>query len=591
MIPSATIDEIRNKSDILQIVGEYVPMKKRGKNYLGLCPFHSEKTASFTVSPDKQIFHCFGCGEGGNVFAFLMKIENISFGEAVELLGERTGIAVKKEGRPYQAEDNKERYFSIMDMALQFFRNNLDGAEGAPAKEYVSKRQITEAALKAFALGYATPQWDGLYNHLFKKGVPQKDMETLGLIIQRNDKSGYYDRFRGRLMFPIFNVRGRVIGFSGRILTAGAPEEGAKYVNSPDSPIYNKGFSLYGISVTKEEIKKAKTAVLLEGNVDLISCWQNGIKNVVAPLGTALTQNQAKTIRRFAENVVIAFDADSAGGAATARSVDILRDEGLNVHVARYTGGKDPDEALKADKKGFIDSLDHAMPWIEYKIITAISKYDLNEIESRAKAAKEAAAVIGNENDEMVRKGYMKLVAEKLGFGLEEISAEVKRLGFYVKRGGDMTLKRTVEKPASKIEKAEESLIKLTVVNKGIMDSFMKEIDWQEFTGKSTRLMAELLQTADLGGTDVQHFLLENLPDEGSKKEFSRIMMSDQPESNMEKTARDCINTIKGHHLQSKLEHLRGEIVAAEKEGRLDSVSTLHKEFKDVNEAYRSLSI
>jgi len=593
MILSSTIDEIRNKADILQIVSEYVPLKKRGKNYLGLCPFHSEKTPSFTVSPEKQIFHCFGCNEGGNVFAFLMKIENMSFSEAVELLGERVGIAVKKTGAPSALQSDKDKYLEIMELAQKFYIESLEGGEGDIAKEYLKKRCLNEASVKAFNLGYSPDKWDSLLNFLFKKGVAQKDMEKLGLIIERADKSGFYDRFRGRLMFPIYNLRGRVIGFGGRVIPSGTKtDEEAKYINSPDSPVYNKGYSIYGINVTKDDIKKARTAVLVEGNVDLITCWQYGIKNVVCPLGTALTPNQSKIIHRFADNVVIAFDRDNAGNTATARSVDILKDESLSVKVSRYEGGKDPDEALKAKgAESFIKAINEAIPWMEYMIANTLSKYDLDGIEGRAKAVKAVAMLIAQEKDEFVQRGYIKHAAEKLGFGMEEVSSEVKRHGFYSKKGEALSLKKSVEKPSSKIEKAEECLIKLSVNNKGIMDVFKGSITWQEFTGINTKIIAELLQSTEIDEKDVTHFMLDNLPDEDSKKLFSKIMMNDYPAENAEKVARDCVNTIKVHHLKSQMENLRGKMMAAEKEGKLENVSMLHKEFKDLNDTYRSLSL
>jgi len=593
MILSSTIDEIRNKADILQIVGEYVPLKKRGKNYLGLCPFHSEKTPSFTVSPEKQIFHCFGCNEGGNVFAFLMKIENISFSESVELLGERVGIAVKKTGAPPALQSDKDKFIGIMDLAQKFYLESLESSNGDIAKDYMKKRGLNEASVKVFDLGYSPDKWDSLLNFLFKKGVAQKDMEKLGLIIERADKSGFYDRFRGRLMFPIYDLRSHVIGFGGRVIPSGLKtDEEAKYINSPDSPVYNKGFSIYGINVTKDDIKKARTAVLVEGNVDLITCWQYGIKNVVCPLGTALTSNQAKLIHRFADNVVIAFDRDNAGNTATARSVDILKDEGLNVKVSRYEGGKDPDEALKAKgSESFIKAINDAIPWMEYMISNTLSKYDLNGIEGRAKAVKAVALLIAQEKDEFVQKGYIKHAAEKLGFDIEEVSSEVKRHGFYSKKGEALSLKKSVEKPSSKIEKAEECLIKLSVNNKEIMDMFKRSVTWQEFTGINTKVIAELLQSTEIDEKDVTHFMLDNLLDEDSKKLFSKIMMNDYPAENAGKVASDCVNTIKAHHLKSQMESLRGEIMAAEKEGKLENVSMFHKEFKVLNDTYRSLSL
>ena len=592
MIPSSTIDEIRSKSDILQIVGEYVPLKKRGKNYLGLCPFHSEKTPSFTVSPDKQIFHCFGCGEGGNIFSFLMKMENISFSEAVELLGGKVGITVQKSSAPSVNKNDKEKLIEIMELAERFYRETLDGIDGAAARDYLKKRGISDESAKTFKLGCSPSKWDSLLNYLYKRGVDRKDMEKLGLIIERTDKSGHYDRFRGRLMFPIHDLKGRVIGFGGRVIPSGAPsEEEAKYINSPDSPIYNKGYSLYGIDVTKDDIKRSRTAVLVEGNVDLISCWQYGIKNAVCPLGTGFTQNQAKILRRFSDSVIIAFDRDNAGNAATARSVDILKDEGLNVKVSGYEGGKDPDEALKAKgAEAFLKSLTEAVPWMEFMIMNAISKHNIKEIEGRAKAAKEAAQIIAREKDELVRGEYIKLAAKNLGFGAEEIASEVQKVGFYSEKGGSTSLRRTVEKPSSKTEIAEECLIKLSVNSKEIMDLFKKSMTWQEFTGKDARTIAELLLTAEIDSGDPSHFLLENLPDEDSKKLFSRIMVSDLPDENVGKVAQDCINTIKVFHVRSKMENLRKDIMAAEKEGKLQDVSALHREFTNLNENYRSLS-
>jgi DNA primase len=590
MIPSQTIDDIRNKADIVAIIGEYVPLKKRGKNYLGLCPFHSEKTPSFTVSQDKQIFHCFGCNEGGNIFAFLMKAESISFAESVEMLGQRLGIQVKNTGTPLSQVGDKDKYYDIMEIAQKFYREMLEGGEGEPARKYLDKRGVTSETSATFGLGYSPDKWDSLMNFLFKKGVSYKGMEKLGLIIERTDKSGYYDRFRGRLMFPISDLRGRVIGYSGRILTA---NEEAKYVNSPDSPVYNKGYNLYGINLAKDEIKKQRAAVLVEGNVDLISCWQYGIKNVIAPLGTALTQNQAKMIRRFADNVIIAFDQDSAGSLATLRSVEILKDEGLDVHVAAFEGGKDPDESLRVKgADNFRGSLKKAVPWIEYRIINVLSRYNLTEIESRAKAAKEAAAIIGLESDELVRKGYIKLLAEKLGYTFDEVASEVKRLSFYSQKGQDNSLKRTVEKPALKIEKAEQLLIKLALDHKESFGLFKQGISWRDFTGGVTRNIAEFLLSVDIEAhEDLSHYVLENIPDEESKKLLSKIIVSDYPQSNIEQATIGCINTIKAHHLRSKMEQLRGAIAAAEKEGRHDNVSVLHKEFKDLNEAYRSLSV
>jgi len=264
----------------------------------------------------------------------------------------------------------------------------------------------------------------------------------------------------------------------------------------------------------------------------------------------------------------------------------------MNVKVSRYEGGKDPDEALKAKgSESFIKAINDAIPWMEYMISNTLSKYDLNGIEGRAKAVKAVALLIAQEKDEFVQKGYIKHAAEKLGFDIEEVSSEVKRHGFYSKKGEALSLKKSVEKPSSKIEKAEECLIKLSVNNKEIMDMFKRSVTWQEFTGINTKVIAELLQSTEIDEKDVTHFMLDNLLDEDSKKLFSKIMMNDYPAENAGKVASDCVNTIKAHHLKSQMESLRGEIMAAEKEGKLENVSMFHKEFKVLNDTYRSLSL
>jgi DNA primase len=381
-----------------------------------------------------------------------------------------------------------------------------------------------------------------------------------------------------------------VIGFSGRILSN---SDEAKYINSPDSPIYNKGYSIYGIEVTKEDIKKTKTAVLVEGNVDLLSCWQYGIRNVIAPLGTAFTQNQAKLIRRFAENVVIAYDQDNAGNLATSKSVDILKEEGMNVRVASFTGGKDPDEALKnKGVESFIASIKEAKPWMEYKLLLTLAKYNIKEIESRAKAAKETAFIIAQEKDSLVQKGYIKLISEKLGFTYEEIAAEVKKNEYYPQKSSSVSARRITEKPGSKNELAEQWLIKLALENKEILDLMKGTVTILDFTGTLTKIIAEVILSIDLAGEpDMTNKVLNTLPDEESRKLLSKILVSEYPDSNIAQSANDCINTIKGQHLKSRMEQLRADIAEAEKQGLLDNLHILHKEFQDTSEAYRSLSI
>ena len=310
MIPKQIIEEIRNKADIVKIISEYLHIKKRGKNYLGLCPFHAEKDPSFTVSPEKQLFHCFGCNEGGNVFAFIMKTENIGFAEAVEELGTKVGVAVPKTTGRRTNKPEKEKAGQIMNLACKYFQSCLESKPGEAAHTYLNKRGIEKKTQETFHLGYAPPGWDNLFNFLVSRGASPQLIEKTGLVIAREGEKGYYDRFRNRLIFPVIDHRNQVVAFSGRSLGNEEP----KYLNSPDTIIYHKGETLFGLNLAKDSIKKCKTAIMVEGNFDLVAPFQAGITNIVAPLGTALTTYQSKLLSRYCETVIIAFDTDSAGG-------------------------------------------------------------------------------------------------------------------------------------------------------------------------------------------------------------------------------------------------------------------------------------
>jgi len=589
MIPNSSIDDIRNKSDIVQTISEYVPLKKRGKNYLGLCPFHSEKTPSFTVSPDKGIWHCFGCNEGGNVFAFLMKMENVSFFEAVETLGEKVGIKIEQKFDAEKASE-KDRYIGIMDMAMKFYSQTLHD-EGGPALEYIKKRDLSKDVVDRFMLGYAPDRWEALYEFLFRKGVTAKDMLTVGLVIERKDKTGYYDRFRNRLMFPIFNIRGKTIGFSGRTLSA---SEEAKYVNSPDSPIYNKGYTLYGINVAKDAIKQEDFAILVEGNIDLLTCHQFGLKNAVAPLGTAFTAYQAKLLTRFTKNVIIVFDNDPAGSTAAVRSAQILRDSEISVFVANVSGGKDPDEVIR--KKGvkyFAEDLKKAKPWTEYNMETILSKYNLKLIEDKSSAVKEATRALAAEKDPIIKKEYIKLLSDRTGIDPATVEAEVKRQDFYLGRSGQgsSSAARSVEKPGSKLLKAEESLIKSVIDDPSIIPRFKELMHWREFTNTAHRTIAEMIQSFDPASLkgDLPHSIMESLPGDEEKKLLSRILVTELPSGNKEKMFGDFIKTIKAYHLKSKLDDYRVEIGNAEKIKDYDKVTELHRKFNECSSLYREL--
>ncbi len=585
MIPSHIIDEIRERADILSIVGEYVKLRKTGKNFIGLCPFHSEKTASFTVSPEKKLFHCFGCGEGGNIFAFIMKTENASFAEAAKILGEKTGIDVPDaSGR---IEGKWSALEEVVRLASEHFQNTLrDEHAGKMARNYIADRGLADEVVKAFKLGWAEDSWESLIRYLVQKGVHPNDIEKAGLAVPK-EGGGFYDRFRGRLMFPVENHRGLTVGFGGRTLGDIQP----KYINSPETPIYNKGYILYGMDLSKDFIRKESTAVVVEGYMDAISCFQAGIKNVVASMGTALTDNQVKLLGRFSSNIILAYDTDLAGETATKRGVDLLKAAGLAVKVAKVSSGKDPDQLIR--EKGpaaFKKVVDEATPWLMYSINAVLERSDLKEIESKAKAIRSIAGIISTEPDRLVRAEYINYAASRLGTNAENIAAEVKRESYYSggKRGTEQ--KRMIEKPVPKILKAESNILRLAIENGEARKALKENLHWGEFSDGSLREIAELMSNIDIGEEkELVPFMLENLPTEESKKKLSALLVSEHAQVDPGKQAEDYINTIKAHRLSARIADIRKQMEEAEKKSEFERVKLLQKEFADSSRVLREL--
>lgn len=368
MISEDVVQKVIELNDIVDVISGDIKLKNSGRNYFGLCPFHHEKTPSFSVSQDKQIYKCFGCGEAGNVVTYVMKTKNIAFPEAIKVLAERANIDIqedKKENR----NNPKDKIYRINIDAARYFFNNL--IKNKKPINYFLNRGVTKEIIKRFGIGYSKDSWDGLLRHLKSMGYTELDMLSAGLII-KSKKGSYYDRFRNRVMFPVFDYRGKVIGFGGRVLDNSKP----KYLNSPETMIFKKGINLYGLNYAIKE-NKDRVLIIVEGYMDCITLHQYSIKNSVASLGTALTTNQARLLKRYADKVIISYDADTAGQLATIRGLEILKDVGLNVEILTVPDGKDPDEFVKAHgKEAYLKLVKEALPLIEYKI--KISKQDLN---------------------------------------------------------------------------------------------------------------------------------------------------------------------------------------------------------------------
>ncbi len=429
-IPESKIEEVRRSSDVVDVISSYVKLKKRGKNYIGLCPFHTEKTPSFNVSPDRQMFHCFGCGVGGNAITFVMEYEKVSFVEAVRTLADRAGISLPQEGvEDKEKVTESENLYAVCRAAARFFHENMTTTvEGQLALEYFRHRGFSEETIRSFGLGYSMNAWDTLLKFAEREKLELEMLEKAGLLIKREDSSGYYDRFRGRAMFPIFAVTGRVIGFGARKLREDDPLPG-KYINSPETPIYVKSRSLYGISHAKEAIREKEYAILVEGYADLISVYQAGIKNIVASSGTALTEEQIELISRYAKKVTLVYDADSAGSKATMRGVDLIIEQGLDVRIAALPEGDDPDSFVKKNGgEAFQKLLDDAVSFLDFKARLFQAQGMLDTPEGQAQSVRSIVDTIAKMKDELKRSFYIKSVSERYGIYESTLYRELEKL-------------------------------------------------------------------------------------------------------------------------------------------------------------------
>ena len=438
-IPEQKIEEIRSAADIVDVISGHVHLRKRGKNFIGLCPFHQEKTPSFTVSDDKQIFHCFGCGAGGNVFKFLMDFKNISFVEAVEEMAEHVGIKIEYDSVPGDPRQNElEDLYEINVSAARFFSEILlKSSEGDVAREYLKRRNIKPQTQKIFGIGFAPLGWNNFLEYAKSGKVDLGKAKSLGLI-DTNDKGEYYDKFRARVIFPIFSQNGRVVAFGGRIL--GNNDNVAKYLNSPESQIYSKRRTLYGLYHSKDEIRKLDRAILVEGYMDLVSLYQAGVKNAVASSGTSLTEEQVQLLSRFTKNIIILFDADPAGQKASLRSIELLLKQDFEVKVMTLPKGEDPDSyIIKFGREKFDEEVLRAKNFVEYQSAQFEEQGKFEDPAEMTKAIREIVRTLALVNDELKRNLLVKTVAKK--FNLREKLIESELNAFLAQKSGTRVFK------------------------------------------------------------------------------------------------------------------------------------------------------
>jgi len=471
-IPEEIIDEIRHSTDLVALVGEYIKLERRGRNMVGLCPFHNEKTPSFTVSPEKQLFHCFGCGVSGNAFSLIMQLEKMTFPEAARYLSRRAGIKIPEQhSSTPQQESLKEKIYKINLIAARFYAYQLQKSDrGGKALDYLIKRGVTNESVETFMLGYAGEEWTGFLNFAREKGVSTDLMIKAGLISPGREK-GHYDRFRNRIIFPIFNMAGRIAGFGGRLLMEG-DKTGPKYLNSPETAVFNKGALLYGLNFARTEIRKQKIAIVMEGYTDVITSYQAGIKNVVASLGTALTVEQCRLLRGQAETVITAYDADIAGETATWRGLSLLQSTGCLVQVVELPVGGDPDSLIRKEgSEKFKQLLDHALPLIEYRLQRLKEKYDLKNETGRVRYINELMPFLLSAVNQVEQDIYLRKAAEELGVGEDALRRELKKRRHkksHDNKEGNSAI--SVEVTSGGIRMAEKILISLMVQSKDIAE-------------------------------------------------------------------------------------------------------------------------
>ncbi|MFC1495830.1 DNA primase [Candidatus Margulisiibacteriota bacterium] len=562
------IEEVRNKIDIIDLISGYVQLKKRGKNYLGLCPFHSEKTASFNVSQEKGLFHCFGCGEGGNSFDFVMKIEKVDFMDALKILGDKVGIPIEKNLIDPKKKNERDRLYGLLKTASKYFQDNLNTEITAEIK----KRGLNDESIAQFQLGFARDGWDNLLNFMVGRGYSPADLERVGLVIKKEGKNDYYDRFRNRIVFPVFDKRDRVIGFSGRAVAELQP----KYLNSPDSSIFHKGETLFGINFAQNEIKSNKFALLVEGNVDLLLCHQFGFKNAVAPLGTAFTGAQATLLKRLTDQVLLVFDGDRAGLAAAMKAANILSAIDIKVKIATLPEKSDPADLLtKNGKDSFIKIIKAALPALEFKIREIVKRFKLDTIEGKATAIEKAAQVLSQENNNLIQKEYTIFAANLLNSDFDTITSEVKRHSFY--KGKKAHYRQPITKPASKLIEAEKRLIKIGLSHPEKIKEIKNNLPERSVSDSEyAAILDQLINHPKLSADEFKS--------EEQKKIVRAILFEELPLDNIDQTIGDCVATLKNAEQQIKSEKIRLDIKKAEAEEDLEGLKKLQNEFAKLYE-------
>jgi len=596
LIPQEIIEQVKDRTDILDVVSGYVTLSKAGQNFKGLCPFHSEKTPSFMVSPSRQIFHCFGCGTGGNAFTFVMKMEGTSFPETVRELARKAGIAVPEAqgaprgvdagGRHHQDSGNREKLEKLNEAAQAWFAHNLTQAEaGREARLYLKERGMFEDTLETFGFGYAPESWDGLLKHLLRSGYTLPDVLAAGLITTKEgagrnpkDASGYYDKFRARVMFPIRDLRRKVIGFGGRILGEGMP----KYLNSPETPLFNKSRALYLLEKARETAGKTETLIIVEGYFDAIALHQAGITNVVATLGTALTPDHIRIIRRYVTKAVLLFDPDEAGVRAALRTLDLFVDSGLGIKVVSLPDGDDPDTFIRNQGTEVFTQLQEKAPsLLDFAVEHSLKRAGSTVIEDRIRSVDEILRILQKTSNRLEKEECTKRVAERLGVNQQRLIERYPELRPRDMRPARRESPATAAPPAGTRFKGtpEERDLVHVLLQGQLLPAEVRRLEAETFSMPACKRIVEIaLRTLDEGRISVRATLDEALADAACATVATELSMLEQPYDEVRQHVADCLDRLERKKLEGALGRLIAQLRAAEQEGRTDEAQRLNDE-------------
>ena len=565
------IDEIRNSNDIVDIISQYVILKRSGRNFFGLCPFHKEKTPSFSVSPDKQIFHCFGCGAGGNVIHFISKIENVDFKESLEILADRVGIKLPTLENNVDSKrlELKEKVYEINKLVATYYHGTLYKPQAKPAQEYVKKRKLDNKALKEFCIGYAENA-NVLYKMLKEKGFTEEEILASDLVIKKGNS--YVDRFKNRLIFPIQDIRNRFIALGGRVLDNSLP----KYINSPENIVYSKARNLYGLNVAKNT--KTRKLIIVEGYMDTVSLHQRGIDNVVASCGTALTEAQGRLLRKYAEKVIISYDSDSAGQAATLRGLEILNNLGCDIRILQMEGAKDPDEyVIKYGNGRFNDLVENAISLVEFKIKVLKKGLNIENTNDKIKFMNEIAKILGGVDNKIEQEIYIDKISSDYNISKEAIYAQINKNEYSNNKGSKILESSNIRKPIikkqetkvnSELEKRENIIISLLIDGGEEVYNKIKDIiNPNDFRSEANqKIMRRLYEEFEKGNSNINSLVDMFADDEQVVNALTGIMADDYEIEDNKKALEDVIN----NYQKEKLMARRNEIIQSLNNANLD---------------------